>query len=141
VSPTRLKLFNWHKWTGVTILALSVLRLFWRLTHRPPPDVAMPIWQAKSAHAAHALLYALCFAVPLAGWAYSSAVGFPVVWFGVLPLPDLLPVDKSLALAVKTWHAALAWVLAVLAAVHVGAALWHQLVAQDGLIDRMRPGR
>src|SRR5574340_841081 len=75
LSPTRLKLVNWHKWNGVTILALTLLRLVWRLTHRPPPDVPMPRWQARMAHATHAALYALCLAVPLVGWAYSSADG------------------------------------------------------------------
>ena len=141
VSPLRLKLVNWHKWTGVTILALTVLRLLWRLAHRPPADVPMPRWQARAAHAAHGLLYVLCLAVPLAGWAYSSAAGFPVVWLGLLPLPDLLPADKALAQAVKSWHAALAWTLAVLALGHVAAALWHQFVNRDGLLGRMRPGR
>lgn len=139
LSPTRLKLFNWHKWNGVTILALSVLRLLWRLTHAPPPDVAMPRWQVQAAHAAHGLLYALCLVVPLVGWGYSSAAGFPVVWFGVLPLPDLLPVDKALAEAVKPWHGALAWTLAVLALGHVAAALWHHFINRDRLLDRMRP--
>ena len=49
MSPTRLKLYNYHKWAGVTILALSALRLLWRLTHRPPADAPMPAWQAKAA--------------------------------------------------------------------------------------------
>jgi cytochrome b561 len=138
LSPTRLRLVNWHKWTGVTILALTLLRLLWRLTHRPPPDVAMPRWQTGLAHAGHALLYLLCLAVPLVGWAYSSAAGFAVVWLGVLPLPDLLPADKAMAQAVKPWHAALAWTLAVVVTGHVAAALWHQVVNRDGVIDRMR---
>jgi cytochrome b561 len=138
LSPTRLKLINWHKWAGVTILALSAFRLLWRASHRPPPDVAMPHWQLRIAHATHGLLYGLCLAVPLAGWAYSSAAGFPVVWFGVLPLPDLLPVDKALAPAVRTLHATLAWSLAAVAAGHVAAALWHQVVSRDHLLDRMR---
>ncbi len=139
VSPMRLRLFNWHKWNGVTILALTLLRLVWRLTHRPPPDVPMPRWQARMAHATHAALYALCLAVPLVGWAYSSAAGFPVVWFGVLPLPDLLPVDRALAQAVKPWHGTLAWTLAVVALAHLAAALWHQWIVRDGLLERMAP--
>ncbi len=141
VSPIRLKLYNWHKWAGVTILALSALRLLWRLTHRPPTDAPMPGWQASAAHATHGLLYALFFAVPLVGWAYSSAAGFPVVWFGVLPLPDFVPVDKALAEAIKPWHGNLAWALAGLVALHVAGALKHQLIDRDGLLDRMRPGR
>jgi cytochrome b561 len=136
-SPTRLKLYNWHKWAGVTILALSLLRLVWRATHRPPPDVAMPVWQARVAHATHGLLYALFFAVPLVGWAYSSAAGFPIVWFGVLPLPDFVPVDKALAETLKPWHGRLAWLMAALVLLHVAGALKHQFIDRDGLIGRM----
>jgi cytochrome b561 len=83
----------------------------------------------------------LFFAVPLAGWAYSSADGFPIVWFGVLPLPDLLPADKALAEAVKPVHEILAWALVVLAAIHVVAALKHHFIDRDGLISRMLPLR
>ena len=83
-SPWRLKLYNWHKWAGVTILVLSFLRLLWRFTHRPPALPArvlqtMPPWQTLAHHATHHLLYILFFAVPLLGWAYSSAAGFPIV--------------------------------------------------------------
>ena len=141
MSPQRLKLFNWHKWAGVTILLLSALRLLWRLTHRPPADPPMPAWQARAAHWTHRLLYALFFAVPLAGWAYTSAAGFPVVWFGVLPLPDFVPVDKPLAEALKAVHQTLAFSLAALVVVHIAAALKHQFVDRDGLLDRMRFGR
>ena len=141
LSPTRLKLFNYHKWAGVTILALSALRLLWRLTHTPPADVPMPAWQARAAHATHGLLYGLFFAVPLVGWAYSSAAGFPIVWFGVLPLPDFVPVDKALAEAIKPWHERLAWTMALLVLLHVAGALKHQFVDKDGLIDRMRLAR
>ncbi|MBI3367561.1 MAG: cytochrome b [Burkholderiales bacterium] len=141
ISPTRLKLYNWHKWAGITILLLSALRLLWRLTHRPPADIAMPAWQAKLAHATHALLYALFFAIPLVGWAYTSAAGFPVVWFGVLPLPDFVAPDRALAEAIKPWHGRLAYTLLALVLLHVAAALKHHFVDRDGLLDRMRPRR
>ncbi len=139
ISPARLKLYNWHKWAGIVILALSALRLLWRLSHRPPADVAMPAWQRRAAHASHAAMYALFFAVPLAGWAYSSAAGFPVVLFGVWPLPDFVPVDKALAEAIRPWHGALAYTLAALVALHVAAALKHQWVDRDRLLARMWP--
>jgi cytochrome b561 len=137
-SPTRRMLVDWHRWAGVTILVLSFVRLAWRLTHRPPPDVPMPAWQARAAHAAHHVLYGLFFAVPLAGWAASSAAGFQIVWFGLLPLPDLVAKDHALADLLKTLHAALAFALAAVVVVHVAAALKHHLVDRDGLLDRMR---
>ena len=139
LSPQRVKLYNWHKWAGVTILALSAFRLLWRLTHRPPPDVSMPIWQQRASHLAHRALYLLFFAVPLAGWAYSSAAGFPIVWFGVLPLPDFVPVDKALAELIKPWHEWTAKALAALVLLHIAAALKHHFLDRDGLLLRMRP--
>jgi len=145
-SPWRLKLYNWHKWAGVSFLLLSVLRLLWRVTHRPPalPTVitqAMPAWQTRAHHATHHLMYALFFVVPLVGWAYSSAAGFPIVLFGQIPLPDLLPADKALAELIKPLHELSALALMGLAALHVAAALKHQWVDRDGLLLRMLPGR
>jgi cytochrome b561 len=140
-SPARLKLYNWHKWAGVTILALSGLRLLWRLANKPPADLPMPAWQARSAHLTHGLLYLLFFAVPLAGWAYSSAAGFPIVWFGVLPLPDFVPKDKALAESLKLAHRLLAYGLGLLVLAHLGAALKHHFIDRDGLLLRMLPTR
>lgn len=137
ISPERIRLYSWHKWAGSTILALTLLRVLWRLTHRPPEDVPMPPWQKKASRAAHHLLYLLSLAVPLVGWAYSSSAGFPVVVFGVLPLPDFVPADKALAAALKPWHQTLAWTLAVLVLAHAGAALKHQFIDRDGLLSRM----
>ncbi|MBT0568972.1 cytochrome b [Curvibacter sp. CHRR-16] len=145
-SPTRLKLYNWHKWVGITFLALTVLRLVWRLTHRPPElpasvTAAMPAWQRMAHHGTHHMLYVLFFAVPLIGWAYSSAAGFPIVVFGVLPLPDFVPADKALAELIKPWHELSAFALVGLALLHIGAALKHHFIDKDGLINRMRLGR
>lgn len=140
-SMTRLKLYNWHKWAGVTILALSALRLLWRLYQRPPADLPMPAWQARAAHLTHGALYVLFFAVPLAGWAYSSAAGFPIVWFGVLPLPDLVAPDKALAETLKLAHKLLAYGLAALVLAHLGATLKHHFIDRDGLLKRMLPER
>lgn len=144
-SPTRLKLYNWHKWAGVTILTLSAVRLLWRLRHRPPElpanvTAAMPAWQQKAHHGTHHLMYLLFFAVPLTGWAYSSAAGFPIVWFGVLPLPDFVPVSKELAEMIKPLHKLAAFGLAALVVLHVAAALKHQIVDRDRLLGRMGIG-
>jgi cytochrome b561 len=140
-SPERLKLYNWHKWAGVTILVLSALRLLWRLTHRPPASPPMPAWQLRASLMAHAVLYALFFAVPLAGWAYSSAAGFPVVLFGVLPLPDFVAPDRALSETLKPVHQWLAYALAAVIVLHVAAALKHHFVDRDGLLLRMMPAR
>ena len=137
ISPQRLVLFNWHKWTGMSILALSALRLLWRLAHPPPPDVPMPDWQRRAAHATHRALYALFFAVPLAGWAYSSAAGFPVVLFGLLPLPDFVPASEAAADVLKGVHKVCAIALGLLIIAHMAAALKHQFVDGDGLLHRM----
>ncbi|CAN7573598.1 cytochrome B [Acidovorax sp. Leaf76] len=144
-SPQRLKFYNWHKWAGVTILVLSVLRLLWRLTHRPPAlpaavDNAMPRWQKLAHHGTHHLLYLLFFAVPLIGWAYSSAAGFPIVFLGLWQLPDFVPVSKELAEAIKPWHQYTAFAMAGLVVLHVAAALKHQIIDRDGLLRRMLPG-
>ena len=136
-SPWRLKLYNYHKWAGITILALAALRLLWRLTHRPPADLPMPAWQKTSAHAAHWTLYTLFFAIPLVGWAYSSAAGFPVVLYGVLPLPDFISPDKELAKLIKPWHENLAWAMVAVVALHMAGALKHQFINRDGLLSRM----
>jgi cytochrome b561 len=141
-SPQRLKLLNWHKWAGMTILILSVVRLVWRLTHRPPALSSevlrnMPAWQTFALGATHAAMYALFFLVPLIGWAYSSAAGFPVVLFGVIPLPDFIGPDKALAELIKPWHQISAFALAGLVVLHVAAALKHHFVDHDGLINRM----
>lgn len=145
-SPAKLKLINWHKWAGVMILALSAWRLVWRLWQRPPAlpaaiERAMPGWQRVAHHGTHHLMYLLFFAVPLLGWAYSSAKGYPIVWFGVLPLPDWVPKDAALADALKPLHALAAFALIGLVILHVGAALKHQFIDRDGLLARMRPGR
>lgn len=145
LSPDRIRLYNWHKWAGVTILALSALRLLWRLTHRPPAlptriVAAMPDWQRRAYAATHVLLYLMFFVVPLIGWAFSNAAGYAIVLFGKLPLPNLIGKDKALADVLHECHEKAAWFLAALVFVHVAAAIKHQWVDRDGLLRRMLPG-
>jgi cytochrome b561 len=142
VSPARVRWINYHKWVGLTILSLSAVRLLWRLAHRPPTlPASMQAWQRHASDWVHRLLYLCFFIVPLAGWAYSSALGFHVVYLGVIPLPDLAPKDKALAEVLKQVHATLAWSLAALVGLHVAAALKHHFIDRDGLLSRMSGGR
>jgi cytochrome b561 len=99
----------------------------------------MPAWQQRAAHVTHIALYVLFFGVPLAGWAYSSAAGFPVVVYGVIPLPDFVPVDKGLAESLKLLHKVLAFGLGLTVLAHIGAALKHHFIDRDGLLLRMWP--
>jgi cytochrome b561 len=142
LSPLRLRLYNWHKWLGVGVLLLSAARLVWRAAgHRPMPLPAhTPDWQRQAYRATHGVFYALFFLVPLLGWAYTSAVGVPVVWFGVLPLPDFVPRDKVFGEEVlKPLHEAGSYLLAAIVVVHVAAALKHEFVDGDHLLARMWP--
>ena len=139
LSPQKLQLYSWHKWAGVTVFVLVWLRLAWRLTHRPPAlPSTMTRAQQALAHAGHALLYVLMVLIPLSGWLMSSAKGFQTVWFGVLPLPDLVGRDKALGEQLQQWHQALNLLLMLSLAGHVAAALWHHFVLKDDTLRRMR---
>lgn len=139
-SPQRLKLYNWHKWAGVTILALSAFRLLWRL-YKPAPALpeTMATWQKNASHSVHMLLYVLFFAVPITGWIYSSAAGFPIVWLGLIPLPDLVEKNRELAELIKPFHGVAAKVLAAVVVLHIAAALKHHFMDRDGILKRMQP--
>lgn len=139
-SPDKLRLYAWHKWAGVSIFLLVLMRLGWRLAHRPPaPPAGMPRWEIRAAAAVHGLLYALMLAVPLTGWLMSSAKGVPTVWFGVLPLPDLVAKDKALGELLASTHKTLNFSLAALVLLHAAAALRHHFVLHDGVLARMLP--
>ncbi|WP_341930816.1 cytochrome b [Methyloversatilis discipulorum] len=142
LSPQKLKFYSYHKWAGVTVFLLVLARLAWRITHRPPAlPAGMPAWQVTAAKAGHHLLYLLMVIVPLSGWLMSSAKGFQTVWFGVLPLPDLLAKDEALGEALLLTHRLLNWFFMLVVAGHVVAALKHHFIDRDGLLSRMLPGR
>jgi cytochrome b561 len=140
LTPTKLKYYSWHKWMGVTVLALAVARVLWRLTHAAPAyPASMSAWQARAAHGLHGLLYLLIFAVPLSGYFYSLAAGVPVVYLGLLPLPVLLDPNPELKPVLKQVHYWLNMTLLALVVLHVAAALKHQCIDRDGVLKRMLP--
>ena len=140
LSPQKLRLYSWHKWAGVTIFVVVAVRLGWRLLHRPPGlPAAMPAWQRTVATATHVLLYLLMFAVPLSGWLMSSAKGFQTVWFGILPLPDLLAKNAELGKLLAEVHELLNFGMAALVIAHLGAALKHHFMDRDDVLARMLP--
>jgi cytochrome b561 len=114
-----------------------LIRLVWRLTHRPPPEVPMPNWQLRTARATHYLLYALMIVTPLCGWLYSSASGYPVVYLKLWQLPDLVHKNSALAKVLVQIHGFLAWSIFWIVLLHVAAALKHHLVDRDDTLRRM----
>lgn len=140
LSPEKLQLYSWHKWAGVTAFILLAIRLLWRATHRPPAlPASMSAAAQRMAHLGHLALYGLMIAIPLSGWLMSSAKGFQTVWFGVLPLPDLLSKDLLVAEVLKEVHETLNWVLLSLVLGHAAAAIKHHVVERDGVLARMLP--
>jgi len=136
-SPAKLQVVTWHKWGGITVLALFFVRGLWRLTHPAPPPVAAPVWQQRSAQAMHALLYAMLLLQPLSGWLFSSAAGRQVVYLNLIPLPNLVARNPPLGAVFKELHGAGGTLLAVIIALHALAALKHHFVDRDDTLRRM----
>jgi cytochrome b561 len=142
LSPEKLQYYSWHKWAGVTVFALVWLRLLWRVTHQPPAyPLSMSGLQQGLAHTGHLVLYVLMIVIPLSGWFMSSAKGVQTVWFGVLPLPDLIARDKELGKQLAELHSALNIGLLLLIGGHAAVALFHHLVHKDDTLRRMLPAR
>jgi len=139
-SPQKLKFYSYHKWLGVSVFVLVLLRLAWRLGHRPPPLPAhMPAWERFGATLSHSVLYVLTLSVPITGWLFSSAKGFKTVYFAIVPIPDLLAKNPPLADVLKLWHLSLNYIMAALVIVHVAAALKHHFKDRDDVLTRMLP--
>ena len=140
LSPAKLRYFSWHKWIGVTVFILAMARVTWLATHPAPRlPFGMPRWQVQAARVNHGALYLFMFIVPLSGWLMSSAKGVPTVYFGVLPIPDLIEKNKEVGNFLGQAHQWLAYGLAALVAMHIGAALKHHVVDRDGVLARMLP--
>ncbi|KVW94778.1 cytochrome B561 [Thiobacillus denitrificans] len=142
LSPDKLKLYSYHKWIGITVFLLVAVRVSWRLMHTPPSlPAGIAVWQRRASQIVHGLLYALILAIPLSGWLMSSAKGFQTVWFGVLPLPDLLEKNRELGDLLASVHKVLNFTLLGLVILHVGAALKHHFIERQPFLQRMGWGR
>jgi cytochrome b561 len=146
VGPTQI-----HKSVGITVLALSVLRLAWRFISPPPPlPASVTGWERMAANTVYVLFYVVMIGMPLTGWAMSSAsrliTVYPITWFGLFQVPAIgplttLPPDQMHQAhhLFETAHglgAKLAYGLIVL---HVAAALRHQFIKRDEVVWRMIP--
>ena len=130
---------TFHISFGITILAVIVLRFFWRITHPVAPASSLPVWQQLISEAVHWLLYALVFATTMTGWIFASERGWSISLFFAAPLP-MLPVEGSLlARSIGNWHGTMEWSLLLVIGAHVAAAMAHTFIFRDRIMQRMLP--
>ena len=140
-TPKYFWVYTAHKSIGITVLALVVLRLAWRLyAGAPRPVPGTPGWQERVASATHWLLYAMMLAIPLSGWLYDSASGLrPFKLFGLLEMPKLVAPDEGAAQLSHALHEWGFWLLILVVLAHAGAALYHHIQQRDATLVRMLP--
>lgn len=131
---------TFHISIGIVILALTALRLVWRLTHPVAPESSLPAWQRLSSEAVHWLLYVLVLATTISGWLFASFRGWPVSFFYFMPLPMLASDNAAAGRAIDGLHQAMEWALLVAIGVHVAAAFAHIFIYRDRVMQRMLPG-
>jgi cytochrome b561 len=141
-GPALLSVLGLHKSVGITIFALMILRLLWR-TFNPAPDPPAHIsrWQRVAAQISHLALYGLLLLLPLFGWLMSSARNFPVSWFRLFTLPDLIAPSEAAYRFFHEGHELLARMLLLIMLLHVAAALKHHFIDGDNVLMRMLPWR
>jgi cytochrome b561 len=130
---------TFHVSFGIVILVLIILRFAWRLTHPVAPESSLPPWQRLSSEALHWLLYLLVLATTITGWLFASFRGWSISFFYLTPLPMLASGDAAAGRAIDGLHQAMEWMLLVMIALHVGAALAHIFVYRDRVMQRMLP--
>jgi cytochrome b561 len=129
-----------HKSLGIIILALATARLGWRLYNPPPPfPKELQRWEQIAAMTAHWLLYGFLFAMPLTGWAMTSAKGKPIMFLGMVQLPDFIAPDRALGKWLEEIHGDLAYLLAATIFLHAAAALHHHFIRKNSVLMRMWP--
>jgi cytochrome b561 len=144
-------LINTHKSVGITVLGLALMRLLWRLTHKPPPYPAeYKGWERVSSHVVHWALYALIFALPVTGWmhdsAWKAAPEIKMYWFGLFEWPRISWIMEMEPGAKEAFHKVmgerhelLGWALIALLVLHIGGALKHQFLDGQKELQRMMP--
>jgi cytochrome b561 len=142
--PNRFALYQWHKSFGISVLFLSLMRLFWRLGHKPPPmPDGLKEWERLAAKLTHIAFYGLMIGMPLLGWAMVSASKLPIPTqlFYTIPWPNMpgIPRDAELEKLFKTLHELGGKLFIALIVLHIGAALKHHFVEKDTVLRRMLP--
>ncbi|HEX7712253.1 MAG TPA: cytochrome b/b6 domain-containing protein [Sphingomonadaceae bacterium] len=139
-APAGFALWQLHKSIGIAILALTILRIGWRLLHKPPASIETGV-AALLARAAHLAFYALLLLAPLTGWAIvsTSPTKIPTILFGLVPFPNL-PLAGTLNAPAEQVHEVLAWLALGLIALHIAGVVRHDLLLRHRSLPRMSPG-
>jgi cytochrome b561 len=133
-------LISIHRPLGVAVLIFVVVRFGNRQLHPPPPlPDTMPAWERRVAHFSELTMYALMFALPLVGWGMLSAARYPIVLWGSVHLPFIVPQSMAVYSVLRTAHTLLAYLLFATVLAHFSAILFHTVVLRDGLVRRMAP--
>jgi cytochrome b561 len=141
-GPIQNTLYDIHRSLGACVLFLALIRLAYRVTQgAPPPEPTLTAFERIVSHAVHMLLYVLMIAVPIGGWAATSAYGAPVVVFWLFELPPLLSKNEHLSEQLFALHKIGALTLGALVVLHIAGALMHGVVKRDGVLARMTFGR
>jgi cytochrome b561 len=131
---------SFHVSFGITILALIVPRLIWRLTYPVAPDASLPRWQRLASEGMHWLLYVLLFATTVTGWLFASFRGWTMSYFSLIPLPMLASESRAGIHAIDGLHQISEWALLIVIGAHVASALAHLFIFRDRVLQRMLPG-
>lgn len=136
--------YNWHKTLGLLVLVLSLFRLYWRLTHKPPAQVGgVKAWEEKLAGTVHWFFYGFMIVMPFVGWGISSTSRYPSRLFNAIPLPRLPILSsvenrKEVHHFFEETHEILAYIAIALIVLHIAAAIKHQLGGK-AVLTRMIP--
>lgn len=137
INPQKLRFYRWHKEFGMVVLFLVLLRVAWRFSNIVPTLVSLPLWERFAARSVHYAFYVFMFAMPITGWMMSSAAGFPVSFFGLFLLPDLVLPDEQLRIVLTDTHMWLGYLLIATIFLHVSASFKHHFINKDDILRRM----
>jgi cytochrome b561 len=134
-------LFDLHRSLGAVLVPIVLFRIYWRLTHKPPPlPFDIPLSQRIVAEAVHYALYACVLVQPIIGWIATSAYRAPITVFWLIPLPPIWKEDRAFSEMLFTAHMYIGWAMCLLLTAHIGGALFHHFIRKDRVLLRMIHG-
>ncbi|APT29645.1 hypothetical protein MCBMB27_00354 [Methylobacterium phyllosphaerae] len=137
-TPAKGSMFVLHKSVGLTILAIVVLRIVWRMIRPAPPDPQAPRLLTLIGRVNHHLLYAIFLIMPISGYLLSALSGRDTPYFWLFTVPGL-PKDDAAQKIFEAIHVFGQWLVYALVLLHVAGTVWHLIIRRDGLLERMLP--